>query len=138
MTKIKFDMQLMQSMNLFEKLTHAKVKDCIVSDELITFIVAPGDAFKAIGKGGSNVKRISNVFKKKIKIVEFSDDKLQFIKNFIMPLKAAEITEEEGVVLIKAVDHQTRGYIIGRGASSLNLLKEVAGRYFKFKDIKVV
>ena len=39
--------------NLFEKITKARVKDCFLND-IIVFIVEEGDLGKAIGKKGFN------------------------------------------------------------------------------------
>ena len=59
----------MRYISLFESLTGAKVKDCIVND-IVIFIVHENEMGKAIGKQGSNIKRIENILKKKIKLVE--------------------------------------------------------------------
>jgi len=54
----------MQYISLFESITGAKVKDCVM-DEKLTFIVHPNEAGRAIGKNGINIKRVANVLKKK-------------------------------------------------------------------------
>ena len=87
----------MKFMQLFESLTRARLKDCISSEYLI-FIVDENEIGKAIGKGGSNVHRLEGLLNRKIKIVEFHPDVKVFISNFIMPLKAREIREEENIV----------------------------------------
>jgi len=108
MSKIKYDMSLMKFMQLFENLTHAKVKDCIDND-ILTFIVEENEIGKAIGKNGSNVRRLEALLKKKIKIVEFSSDVSQFVRNFIMPLKAKEVSSEGGVITITGTDTKNKG-----------------------------
>ena len=128
----------MKFIALFENITRAKVKDCFVNGERLVFVVSPGFISKAIGKNGSNIKRLESMLKKKIKIVEYSEDKLRFIKNWLMPLKVTDIKEEDGIVTVTAPDTQTRGLMIGRIAQNLRGTEEVVRRYFEVKEIKIV
>jgi len=137
MTKIKYDSNLIEYMNLFENATGARLKDCISNDHLI-FIVEGNEIGKAIGRKGSNVKRLESLLKKKIKIVEFNPNVSQFIRNFVMPLAVGEINEENGIITIRGEDTKTRGILIGRDSKNLENLKEVVGRYFQVEDIKVI
>ena len=66
--KIKFDIELMKFISLFEKITKINAKDCFKSGAKLVFIVNPGYIGKAIGKGGVNIKKLESLFKKKIKI----------------------------------------------------------------------
>lgn len=136
MSKVTFDINTMKIISLFQAITRASVRDCIVDDEIV-FIVGEGEIGKAVGKGGSNVKRISSVLKRKIKIVEFSNELKTFIKNLIQPLRVENIEENEGIVVLTPVDSQTRGYLIGRGGLALRKLEEYVKRHFPIKEIKV-
>ncbi len=138
MNKIVYDMDTIKFISAFQGLTGTTVRDCIVSENSLLFIVQEGEIGKAIGKNAENVRRLANGFKRKIKIVEFSADLLKFIKNIVQPLKIAEIEEREGTVFITAPDLQTRGYLIGRGGSSLRQLEETVKRHFEIKEIKVM
>lgn len=138
MSKIKYDINLMKYMQLFETLTRTKLKDCIADEQQLIFIVEENEIGRAIGKGGSNVRRLEGLLKKKIKIVEFSPDVKQFIRNFVMPLQVKDVNEEEGVVTIVGPDTRTKGLLIGRERKNLDNLKGVVSRYFKVEDIKVV
>ena len=127
----------MNYISLFESLTGAKVKDCIANDN-ITFIVHENEMGKAIGKEGSNIKRVENTFKKKIRLAEFNNDVCQFVKNLIYPIKAKEIKEEDGIVTIYGNDTKTKGMLIGRDRHNINLISGIVKRYFKISEIKVV
>ncbi|MBW2975780.1 NusA-like transcription termination signal-binding factor [Candidatus Woesearchaeota archaeon] len=137
MNKIKYDINLMKYMQIFESLTKARLKDCIDNEQLI-FVVEENEIGKAIGKGGSNVRRLESLLNKKVKIVEFSADVRQFIRNFIMPLQVNDINEEDKVIRIFGPDTKTKGLLIGREKKNLNNLKEITRRYFDFEDIRVV
>lgn len=123
---------------MFETLTQTKLKDCIVEEDRIIFIVEANQIGKAIGKKGVNVKKIENLLNKKIKVTEFNSNVLQFIQNFIYPLKVRDIKEEDKIITITGPDTKTRGLLIGRDAKNLNNLKSIVKRYFDVEDIKVV
>ena len=136
MTRIKYDSELMKLMTFFESATGAKVKDCITQDKLI-FVVEENQMGKAIGKNGMNIKRLENKLKKKIKLVEFSNDILQFIRNFIYPIEPLNLKNEEGVVTILGKDTNSRAMLIGREHQNLLNLTDIVKRYFDVKEIKV-
>ena len=58
---IKFSANEIRFIALFENMTGAMVKDCIIDDEhgKVTFVVKNGDMGLAIGKGGQNVRLAS-------------------------------------------------------------------------------
>ena len=95
MNRIKYDSELIRLMTFFESMTGAKVKDCISDDKLI-FIVEENNMGKAIGKNGANIKRLESALKRKVKLAEFSDDVLQFVRNLVYPADVAEIKNDGG------------------------------------------
>ena len=127
----------MQYISIFESLTAAKIKDCIVNEQIL-FIVNENDMGKAIGKHGSNIKRIENLMKKKIRLVEFNEDIAQFVQNLIYPIKAKEIKEEEGVVNIYLSDAKSKGIVIGRDRHNITFIDSVVKRHFDIDEIKVI
>jgi len=134
--RIKYNLDVMRYMSLFESLTGAKVKDCIVND-IVLFVVHENEMGKAIGKQGSNIKRVENTLKKKIKLVEFNNDVSQFVQNLISPLKAKEIKEEGMIVTIYGEDTKTKGILIGRDRHNINSTNDIVKRYFKVEEVKV-
>lgn len=136
--KIVYDITIMRFMSLFETITRAKLKDCIMGDSLITFVVQPGEASKAIGKRAANIKKLEFKFKKKVKIVEFNETLEGFIKNLVFPAKVKDIQWDGKLVTIFSADLQSRGLIIGRDAKRLRSYESIAQRYFSaLEEIKV-
>jgi len=135
-TKIKYSLDIMKYISMFESLTGARVKDCIVNDGII-FIIEQNEMGKAIGKKGANIKRIEGILKKKIKLIEYNDDVSKFIVNLIFPLRVKDIKEEEGVVSISVDDTKTKGMLIGRDKNKINSVNEIVKRYFKV-EVKVL
>ncbi|MBD3354806.1 NusA-like transcription termination signal-binding factor [Candidatus Woesearchaeota archaeon] len=135
--KIKLDIETMKCISLFGKITKVTAKDCFKQDKKLIFIVDEGKAGMAVGKKGANIKKLEKLLNKKVKIIEQSDDLIEFVKNVIYPLKAKEISENEGIVTIVPIDNKTRGYLIGREASNLRNYEEVVKRYFDIEELKV-
>ena len=136
MLRIKYSSDIMKYISLFESVTGAKVRDCIVNEDVI-FVVHENEMGRAIGKQGSNIKRIEGILKKKIRLVESSNDVSQFIQNLIYPIRAQEIKEEDGMVTIYGSDTKTRGMLIGRDKHKINSINDIVKRYFKIKEVKV-
>ncbi len=137
--KIKYSADVMKFISMFETLTRAKVKDCLLVDETIFFIVQPGQIGKAIGKKGANIKRLKSLMKnKEFRIVEFNPGITQFVKNLFYPIQIKSIEQKEDVIEVAAPDLKTRGLLIGRGAKNLRNYEAIVNRYFTIKEIKVV
>jgi N utilization substance protein A len=131
----------LDSINLrvaFENIAGINLKDCFVKQDKIIYITKEGDIGKAIGKGGVNVKKAADIVKKNLKIVEFSGDLVQFVKNLIYPIVAESVSVEEGIVRIRINGVREKGIVIGRESRNLKELKEIIKKYFDVEDIKVV
>jgi transcription termination/antitermination protein NusA len=140
-SKIKFDMEAIKRISFFEKVTGAKVKDSFIDKkELLYFVVEPKQYGLAVGKNGSNIKRVETSLKRRIKVVEFSDDLTQLIASLIRPVKPKNIEMEEEIatITINPEDSKNRGYLIGRGGQNLRSYEEIIRRYFSLKELKVV
>lgn len=138
MDRIKFDLKTLQTMALFESITKAQLKDCIINENSITFIVGQKEIAKAIGSRGANARALENALKRKIRIVEFSPDPIIFIRNLTFPAEIAEAEQEGKVVKLRAADTRSRGLLIGREANILRAYESVVRRHFDIEEIKVV
>jgi len=134
--RIKYDSDLMKLITLFESMTGAKVRDCIANEKLI-FVIGENEMGRAIGRNGANIKKMESMLKKKIKLVEFSNDVIQFVKNAIYPAEAAGIRNENEIITIKGKDTSSKAMLIGRERQNLNHLNGLVKRYFNIKEIRV-
>jgi len=137
--KIKFSADVIKFISMFETLTRAKVKDCLFVDEVVFFIVQPGQIGKAIGKKGINIKRLKSFMKnKEFRIVEFNPGVTEFVKNLFYPILIKNIELKEDVIEVSPPDLKSRGLIIGRGGQNLRNYEAIVNRYFNIREIKVV
>ncbi len=139
MGKVIFNAETLKLMSLFERFTKSKLKDCIITDNLVIFVVKEGYASKAIGKNGANVKALQNKLNRKIKIVEFNSNLSQFVENLLLPLKLEEVYEDNKIVFVKSKDFNIKSILIGRNGSNLRKTETLVRRYFPdLKEIKVI
>ncbi len=135
---MQYDIQLIGYITTFESLTRAKVKDVFFDDNLIlTFVVSEGEGGKAIGKRGSNVKRLGNLLKKRIRIIEFANDAVEFTKNCLLPLVPRAIRKEDEIILIDMENHQQKAMLFGRNKSNFVNMGKIVKRYYNV-GLKVV
>ncbi|MDP3918872.1 MAG: NusA-like transcription termination signal-binding factor [Nanoarchaeota archaeon] len=124
------DQRLIGFINIFERMTRAKIKDCFEEGDTLVFVVQPGEIRKAIGPGGENIRKASEKFKKKIKVIQFNDNIEKFVLNLLYPLKP-EVELKEDKLVIKAKDNREKGLIFGREKSRLKGIQDTVNKYFK-------
>lgn len=134
---MKYDVEAIKLISLFEKITRARVKDLFIGDTPV-FVVVEGDLRKALGKNNTNLQKIERLLKKRVKVVEFSSSRLQFVLNVIAPIRVADITQENNTVVLKSKDTKSRGYLIGRAGSTLRHFEKIVKTYYDIDEIKVV
>ncbi len=136
-SKIVYDTGTMQVMAHFEQMTRARLKDCIISELQVFFIIEQGDIGKAIGPRGAHIRRLEAGLKKKIKMVEFAPELGSFIKNLVYPIDVQVKEQDDGVVVMMPPDLKARGLLIGRNAQTLRAYEAVVQRFFPIKELRV-
>lgn len=136
--KTKYDAELLNLMSLFEKITHAELKDCFFNKDRLLFIVGEGQMGKALGKHKLNIEKLEKNINRKIKIVEFNPDVQIFIKNLMYPLRIVEMHMDGGIITIKGPDTKTKGLMIGARAQNLRNYEDIVKKYFEIEEIKVI
>ena len=135
--RIKFDTESIRFINLFESVTGARVKDCILDNNKnkILFIIKRGQAGLAIGKNGTNVKKVEKMINKQVEVLEFSNDPIEFVVNIFRPIKIkdAYISEKsngEKVLHISLADEN-----LGIIRTKMKVAKSLITRYFNINEI---
>ncbi len=130
----EFDNFTIQAIREFESMTGTEVRDCLIN-EYIYFLVNPGKAALAIGKGGQAVKSAEADMNKQIKIYEWNEDVQHFIKNLI-PCAQKIVLNGGGATV--TIPSKEKGSIIGKGGSNIKALRELVLRNSDLKDLRVV
>ncbi len=131
----------MRFINLFEMVTGAGAKDCIITDERVTFVVNEGEIAQAIGKGGANVKRVESKINKKVDVIEYSRDPVQFVRNLLHPIKPksiypAEKSTGEKVINVQ-VERRDKSAIFANKKRLYNRLVTFLSRYHNTSNVVI-
>ena len=142
-TGIKLTSVEMRYIALFQSITGATVKDCIVDDDLnrIIFVVKEGSIGMAIGKGGKNIHLLEKMTGKKHEIIEHSESPAQFIKNALKPAKVDEVRITERMdgktIAVISVNPRDKGVAIGKNGRNAERIRFLAKRYFQIQNVSI-
>ncbi|MFX1394011.1 MAG: NusA-like transcription termination signal-binding factor [Promethearchaeota archaeon] len=146
---IKIDRESMELISLFNNISGAIIKDCLIFKspenygEIIIFLVKKQDVGKAIGKNGEHVKDLMSKLQKKIDVIPFSENLEEFIQ-FILnttknSIKVQNIEIKENKIqkktVIITVRPQDRGKAIGKDGSMIRKIKELVLRHFDVDNV---
>jgi transcription termination/antitermination protein NusA len=136
MVRLKLDQDSLGLSSVMENITHARVKDTFKDDDTVYFVVATGDLGKAVGKGGLNIKRIQEKLAKRVRIFEYHENAVDYLKSVIYPLRVEEIVEDGGFLIIRDSSMKTKGQLIGRDGKNLSIINRAVKRFFNL-EVKV-
>jgi len=140
---IKFTSEEMRYIALFESITSASVKDCIIDEEQgrVIFVVNEGQVGVAIGKGGRNIRTLERMTGKKHEIIEYSEEPAQFIKNALKPAMVREVRITERPdgksIAVVSVNPKDKGVAIGKNGRNAERLRFLAKRYFQIQNVSI-
>ena len=140
---IKFTSREMRYIALFESITGATVKDCIVDNDLnrIIFIVKEGNIGMAIGRRGKNIHLLEKMTGKKHEVIEHSENPAQFIRNALKPAKVDEIRITERpdgkTIAVVSVNPKDKGVAIGKNGRNAERIRFLAKRYFQIQNVSI-
>jgi len=132
-------MQDIRQLNLFEKVTRIRTMYSFSYNDTLMFAVPERLISKALGRGNENLRKISGILKKRIRVVAIPDgmkDLKSFIKAVINPVSfnSIEITPDEVVV---TAGPQNKAALLGRNKRRLEEMKGIISNYFKL-DYRVI
>lgn len=142
--KIKLTSDELRLMSLFQNITSATARDCILDERMdrVIFIVHKGHMGLAIGKGGSTIKQLQNIVTKKVELVEYSDDPRKFISNILNSELINEIRINERIdgtkQAVVIVDAKKKGVVVGREGRNAEKARILAKRYFQISNVLIV
>src|ERR671927_987519 len=142
--KIKLTSDELRLISLFQSITSATARDCVVDDKMerVIFIVNKGQMGLAIGKGGTTIRQLQNVVGKKVELVEYSDDASEFIRNMLNTDMINEIRMNDRIdgtrQAIVIVDPKKKGVVVGREGRNAEKARLLAKRYFQISNVLIV
>jgi N utilization substance protein A len=141
MMGVKLGTEEIKYINLFENMTGASVKDCILQEKVF-FVVKQGQMGLAIGRKGANIQRLTETIGKPIEIIEYSDDPETFVRNILRPASIRNVTittrPDNKVVAILDVLRRDKGLAIGPKGKNIERAKTLMERHHNIGDIVIM
>jgi transcription termination/antitermination protein NusA len=143
LTEIKLSSDQLSLMSMFQGMTGAMAKDCVVDDKRnrVIFVVAKGQMGLAIGRDGSSVKKIERAVRRPVEVVEWADDIEGLVKNslgakYVQEVRVADrLDGTKGVVVV--VDSRKKGAVLGLGGRNAEKVRLLAKRYFEISNLQI-
>lgn len=133
------DMQNIRHLNLFGKITGVNTRFCFMYNNFIIFCVPRILISKAVGEQGRNVKKMNEILRRKIKIIQkprgISDAK-NFIGDVVSPVQFKDIEVADDEITITA-GNQSKAALIGRNKRRLLEMQKIVKNFFG-KEYRVV
>jgi N utilization substance protein A len=134
---IVFDTETIKTINLFETVSQTSVKDCIIMDDRIYFLIEEG-GLKKIRENGQLLKNLEKMLNKKILIFEYSKDVSLFLKNSIRGIREIKIrNEKEEKVVEIGVDNSVKSLVIGKDGKNIKALRQILKRNYNIDNLVV-
>ena len=132
-------MQFIRYANLFGKVTRIRTNHCFEYNNMIVFAVPRKFVSRAIGPNNDNLRTLSEILKKKIKIVAIpngKEDIENFVSVIVSPVKFRAIEIKENNVIINGTT-QSKASLIGRNKVRLNEMEGILGQYFGVRKLRI-
>jgi N utilization substance protein A len=135
---MKLGMDEIQYIRLFESITSAPVKDCVVGEDEIIIVVDEGDMGLAIGRGGEKIEKIRRKVGKNVSVIEYSKDPEKFVRNLFAPVKLEEVRIDNGMAIVKVSNNSDGRRVVGRAGSRINRAKTLLDRHHdEITEVKI-
>ena len=132
-------MQGMRYLNLFEKITRISTRFFFFYNNMAIFCVPRNSLSRALGRDNSNLKRISEVLKKKIRIVTIPEgigDIKRFVQAIINPVTFKDLEIKDNEIIITA-GSQNKAALLGRDKRRLLEMQKIISDFFN-KELRIV
>jgi len=132
-------MQEMRYINLFGRITKINTRFCFPYNQTIVFCVQKPLMSKAIGERGKNIKQLSQILNKKIKVVCLPrdvNDVSDFIRAIVNPVIFKELEIKDNEIILNAGSH-SKAALIGRNKRRLIEMQKIIKDYFA-KEFRIV
>ena len=133
------NMQDMRHLNLFNKITHVSTRFCFKYNEAIMFCVPMRFVSQAVGEQGRNIKKISEILRKRIKIIPSPrgiEDAKKFIEMVVSPVKFNDLEVTDEQIIITAGSHN-KAALIGRNRRRQIEMQGIVQDFFK-REFRIV
>jgi transcription antitermination factor NusA-like protein len=134
------DMQDIMHLNLFSQITKIDTRFCAKYNNAIIFCVPKNLLARALGEQGKNLRRLSETFGKRIRIIPIPrdlHDAKGFVQTLVKPVMFKDFEINGNEIIITAGNIQNKAALIGRDKRRLIELEKITRDFFG-KDLKII
>jgi N utilization substance protein A len=131
---IKLTTEHIRVVGAFERVIGVHVRDCLLTEDAVYFLVEPGKMGMAIGRNGSKIKNISMTLGKKVKIFEYADTLEKLVRNLIPCATSVDINNDTVTVVIPSSE---RSAVIGKSGNNIKMIRQFLERHFNVKNLRL-
>ena len=133
------NMQFIRYANLFNRVTRIRTNHCFEYNNAIVFAVPRKLVLRALGPNSQNLRRLSEIIRKKVKIVAIPmgrEDIENFVSVITYPIKFKAIEIKDNDATINTA-HQNKAILIGRNRCRLTEMQGILEQYFGIKKVMI-
>ncbi len=131
---IKLTTEHVRAVGVFERLVGVHVKDCLMDEDCVYFLIEEGKMGMAIGKNGNKIKSVCRALGRKVKIFEYADTPERLVQNLIPNASSIEIHNSVVTVSVPASDRST---VIGKNGRNIKMIRQFLKRHFNIENLRL-
>jgi N utilization substance protein A len=135
------DMQSMRYINLFEKVSGVSTTKVFIYNNQIIYAVPKSKVSVAIGKNAVNVKKLSDILRRKIKIItmpvsDSNESISKFIEEVVSPVEFNKVDINDNSIVITA-GRESKASLIGRNRIREKEMGDVLKNFFHVGKLRI-
>lgn len=138
MSEIKLSTEELRYIAMFEQTTGAEIRDCIVDEDRIIYVVKEGNMGAAIGKNGEHINKVKDKVDKHVELIEYSEDPAELIKNAFGPVAVSSVNivdKNDKQYAYVQVSNNSKGLAIGSNGKNIEKVKMIANRHHNIDGV---
>ncbi len=137
---VKLDTEGIRCIGIFEQITGAGARDCIVdyAANKVILVVKKGDMGLAIGKDGSNINKVKKMLRRDVEVIEHSPDIKEFVEYLFRPVHVKNVelqTRDDKSLVYVEIPRKDKGIAIGKNGEKIKKVKLLLKRNHDIEDV---
>lgn len=137
---VKLDTEGIRCIGIFEQITGAGARDCIVDNAAnkVILVVKKGDMGLAIGKDGSNINKVKKMLRRDVEVIEHSPDIKEFVEYLFRPVHVKNVelqTRDDKSLVYVEIPRKDKGIAIGKNGEKIKKVKLLLKRNHDIADV---
>lgn len=131
--------QEIQYLNVFQSVSKTNAKDCLIGQNIVSFVVKEGQMGLTIGKNGANVKKLRSLLKKNVELFEHKKTAEEFLAQAFpgISFTGFEIENEDSKkVLLARTNNENKKKLL-TDIGKIKRIKEIAKRNYEIDNIRI-